>query len=287
MNHWLQLDGTAPDVATTNTALAAVMATMGVQFFSQVTVHVAENNRECFTWHLQPNSAAWPEMDVRAIVNAWHQRQIHPQTPGLEPFHLLFLAGMYALESRRRIIEGEKNGQDWHVVHRGSGLCRAIRASDRTKSYDLISLTKDALLQDPNGHVTIRERKLAFAAQVVGFPVLRRTEAGFTITTASLTQPGLTFHHIFNAAGALVHYNQNPGLTPPACALPGAPDGYHPFQFAIQALFSFDQLHHIMGRTPLTAFLQNEKDPQKAAILRVDSTDDDLLRAAKHTGVRI
>lgn len=288
MNAWLQLDGTSPEVATTNTALAAVMATMGVQFYSQTTVHVAQNNRECFTWHLQPTSAAWPEMDVRALVHQWHERKIHPLSPGLEPWHLLFLAGMYALESRRRLLEVQKEGLQQHVVHRGSGLCRAVRASDRTAAYDLIRLTQNTVTVAPGGMVEIRDRKLAYAGQVVGFPVMRRTPTGgFFIPSSSITLPGLTAAQISSAWQEILRYNSQPGLAPPACDLPGAPPGYHPFQFAVQSLLSYDQLHHIMRQTPQTAFLQNAQDRQKAAILRVDSPDDDLLRAARHTHVRI
>lgn len=288
MNSWLQLDGTSPEVATTNTALAAVMATMGVQFYSQVTVHVGQNNRECFTWHLQPTSAAWPEMDVRALVHQWHERKIHPLSPGIEGFHLLFLAGMYALESRRRLLEVEKENQPQHVVHRGSGLCRAVRASDRTASYDLIRLTQNTVTVAPEGMLEIRDRKLAYAGQILGFPVMRRSASGgFFIPTTSITQPDLTAAQIIAAYQEIRAYNTQPGLAPPACDLPGAPPGYHPFQFAVQSLFSFDQLHHIMRQTPQTAFLQNKHDHQKAAILRVDSPDEDLLRAARHTNVRI
>ena len=289
-SQWVQLDATASNpVALQNTALAACLSAFGVPYWPQQTWHKRDDSN-FVTWNMAPNSAVHPDLETREVLKGWYNGDFRLKKDALLTGWRLHLAlGMMTLEARSLIIENHKKGTPLHLVLCPGQFTRLIAASEKTAPYDLMALAK----KTPEQGTAVDHRKLVYAAQIFGFPILRRTETGaFVLPIVSHTFPELRLEMLLRAAQDIRAYNEaqcaGQAQNPPYCNLPGYPPGFHPFQQVLQILHNYEQnMGIIRDHTPITAFLQNKRNKMKSALIRVDSPDDELHLAIKHTGESI
>lgn len=294
MSTWLQLDAAkANPIALTNTSLVACFTALGVPYWSQNTFHKKEDSN-FLTWNLADRSASYPELETRRAVEEWYKGKLRLTAENnLSGWKLYLALGMMTLETRSLIIEASLKGTALHLILCPGNFTRLIRASERTASYDLLAIAKSHPHGEGDHIVTISSRKLVYAATQFGFPVLGRTEDGsFRLPSRSHTFPELLIGHLTNAAHQIQEYNEQQcagiARNPPYCDLPGYPAGFHPFQQCLQMLYNYEQnMAIVKNHTPTTLFLQDKRNRQRAALVRVDSPDTELLAAVKHTGEKI
>lgn len=273
------------ELRTKNSFIAAALNAIGVGGSIQTTEHVMDNGKVFASFNLEQESSTFPGVKTTELIAGLQQRKINMAGPWDEPTKL-FLAGWIALTSRATFLEvaNTTTPEDLQLIRTGEGIC-SLEPARQGNIGDLRRLARE----EAYATEFIQSKMLMLALCTVGFaPVRFGDERGFQMTSYSLTFPGLSIALCVAAFREIIEYNRALSdctliIQPPKCDLPGAREGFHPFQFAVQSLKNYQHIMDIcLPKTSKTLFFRNQQNSTRTAIVNEQADRDTIDAAVKH-----